>query len=139
MKHWITSLPTRSLIFRMGFLAVVTALLVAGIVPVGILARGADGASAVVAAAMLCLLGTEMALILSHSFRIPQQVLWGVLLGMSARMGPPILAGIAVQTLCEPLARGGFLYYLLFFYLVTLAVETVLSLPVDRGELTAES
>ena len=49
-----------------------------------------------------------------------------VLLGMSPRMGIPLAAFLVVHVKGGPLAENGFVYYILTFYLVTLAVETFL-------------
>ena len=99
------------------------------VLPVAILLRGWEGLAAAAAAAVFCLAGATIALVVSHLFRRPKQVLAGMLLGMAARMGIPLGFGLACHLHAGALAQAGLLYYLLVFYPVTLGIETVLSLP----------
>ncbi len=84
------------------------------------------------AAAGVCLAAAVTALGLSQSLRRPRQVLAFVLVGMTIRMGIPLMAALAVFFLGGPLADAGFLYYLVVFYPVMLTAETFLFLP-ERG------
>ncbi len=81
------------------------------------------------AAAGVCLVAGWMALGLSEPLRRPQLMLALVMVGMMIRMGIPLAAALTVFFLGGPLADAGFLYYLVVFYLIALAVETVLTLP----------
>ena len=49
--------------------------------------------------------------------------------GIALRAGFPLAVGIAVQIADGALAREGFLYYVLMFYLATLGVQTYLYVP----------
>ena len=63
----------------------------------------------------------------------PSQAIANVLVGMMLRMGMPLGVALAVHLRGGLLAGGGFLYYLLLFYPVTLGVETALTLPRSGG------
>ena len=52
--------------------------------------------------------------------------------GIALRAGFPLAVGISVQIVGGALAKAGFLYYLLMFYLATLGVETYLFVPRGR-------
>jgi len=84
---------------------------------------------AAAAAAGICLLGAVLALVVSHLLRGPKAVLYGMLMAMALRMGIPLVSALALHLQNGALAKAGVLYYFLVFYPVTLAVETVLSLP----------
>ena len=105
------------------------------VAPVAGFCGGAAGIWAAAAAALLCLAGAGLALVVSHALREPNHALYGMLLGMAARMGIPMGFGLLCHLQGGALAEAGLLYYLLVFYPVTLGVETALSLPsTDRSE-----
>ena len=99
--------------------------------PVAGLWHGRTGLRAVAVAAGVCLLGALVALVIAHGLRAPRYALYGLLLGMAARMGIPLGCGLAFHLRGGALVDAGLLYYLLVFYPVTLGVETALSLPGD--------
>ena len=76
-----------------------------------------------------CLIGALVALAVGHLLRGPELALSGLLLGMIIRMGIPLALALACQLRGGPLSDAGVLYYLLWFYPLTLAAGTVLSLP----------
>jgi hypothetical protein len=88
-----------------------------------------SGLVAAAAAAAICLAGALSALVASHLLRGPKRVWYGLLLGMFLRTGIPLGAGVFIALRRGTLAENGFLFYLLVFYPVVLALETVLSLP----------
>jgi hypothetical protein len=95
---------------------------------------GGVGLMAAIAAAGLCLLGAVLALAVSHHFREGHSAMGlRFLVGMLPRMGVPLAGAVVFQFLIETLAKGGFLYYLLLFYPITLAMEALLQLPADNG------
>lgn len=55
------------------------------------------------------------------------QALVAMAVGMALRMGVPLGIGLFWQMRESPLAQAGAIYYLLAYYLVTLAIETVLA------------
>ena len=103
--------------------------LYASVAPVAWFYGEVGGLLAAAAAAALCLVGAEIALAVSHLFRSPEHLPYRVLFGMAARMGIPLSVGLIIHLQGGVLAKAGLLYYLLVFYPITLAVETVLSLP----------
>lgn len=104
----------------------VTAVVCLGLVaPIAYYGWDWPGLGAAVAAALCCCGGALAALALARWFRGPDHLLASVLVGMSVRMGVALAAVLVVQLGGGPLAEAGFVYYLLMFYSVTLAAETV--------------
>lgn len=132
MGTWFADLRNRSLSVRGAFLGLAVLGLYVLVAPVAGLLSGWAGLAAAAAAAVFCLTGATLALVVSHLFRQPPRALAGMLLGMAARMGIPLGFGLACDLHGGALAQGGLLYYLLVFYPVTLGLETALSLPVAR-------
>jgi hypothetical protein len=119
----------RRLVVRATILAGILLVVLAAVAPVALHLRGGLGVLTAAVAAAVCLIGADLALGISALFHGPRHV-WGSLLGsMAARSGAPLIVGVGVHLYGGPLAEAGFLYYLLVFYLVALAVETYLSLP----------
>ncbi len=52
---------------------------------------------------------------------------------MLPRMGVPLAGALMLQMSPGPLAEAGVMYYLLVFYPITLAIETLLSLPPSKA------
>jgi hypothetical protein len=65
------------------------------------------------------------------------QALAAVGVGMALRMGVPLSLGLFWQMRESPLAQAGVIYYLLVYYLATLAIETLLA--VDQLRPTTRS
>jgi hypothetical protein len=128
----------RRLAFRGGVLGLAVAALAAVLLPVAGLMDGRAGVGAAAAAAAVCVAGAASALGISHLLRGPELALPSLLLGMAARTGLPLLLAMVIQFRGGPLADAGFLYYLLVFYPVTLSLETILSLPPNRGQGTGD-
>jgi hypothetical protein len=106
------------------------ALLVLAIVgPVAVLIGGSMGLTAAALAAATCLAGAVVALLASQVLVGPGLALASLLVGMTARMAIPLVCGLVIHLHGGPLADAGILYYLVMFYPVTLAAETLLSLP----------
>lgn len=116
--------PVPSLAWSSGVLAAATLGCCAVAGPAAFLLSGRMGLGAACLAALSCYLGATGALLLAHWFRGPKNLLPRVLGGMFLRMTVPLAAVLGVQLTRSPLAEAGFVYYLLMFYLVTLAVET---------------
>jgi len=102
--------------------SVAAAMLVVG--PVAAYMGGVEALRAAAVAALVCLAGSELGLAASLPFRNPQTLWLGVLLGMLPRLGIPLGFAAFFSFQGGRLANAGFLYYLLVFYLVSLAVET---------------
>jgi hypothetical protein len=84
------------------------------------------------AAAVVCSAGALLAIWIPYVLCDPKYALTALLLNMAVNMGLPLAFAVAVQILGGPLSQAGFLYYLLFFYLLTLVVKTMLSLPLPQ-------
>jgi hypothetical protein len=92
--------------------------------PAAYLLSGQIGILAAGMAAVCCGFGALGALLVAHWFRGPDRLLPRVLGGMTLRMSVPLACVLGVELGRGPLADAGFVYYVLVFYLVTLAVET---------------
>jgi len=82
-------------------------------------------------AAGVCLIGTALALAASHLLlsRGPVYGLVGFLVSITLRTGLPIVLLMVVHLQDGLQNRVSIVYYLLFFYLFALTIETFLSLP----------
>jgi hypothetical protein len=134
MQAWLAKQRSRSLAARGGMLILVVLVVYLATIPVAAWLAGWLGLLTATVAALLCLFGSGVALVISHLLRAPEMVLYGMLLGMTIRMGLPLGIGLACHLLGGVLADHGLLYYLLIFYPVTLLVETILSLPVAEDD-----
>lgn len=92
--------------------------------------RDLDGVMSAAVAMMVCLFAGVISEIAVRLFNDPTQVMYRVLFGMLLRMGIPLGFCMAVHSLGGRLADAGFVYYLLVFYMVTLVVDTLLTLRV---------
>jgi hypothetical protein len=135
MDTWLENLRSRGLGRRALVLGLVTLAMYAVVAPVAGCLGGQAAIWAATVAAGLCLAGTGSALVASHFLRGTKRALCGMLVGTMLRMGIPLIFGLGCHLHGGFLAQAGLLYYLLVFYPVTLAVETVLSLPLvdQRG------
>jgi hypothetical protein len=88
--------------------------------------------AAAAVAAGLCTAGALAAFWLHHVFSDPKLALMALLFGMMLNMGVPLAFGLAIHLYGGPLSESGFIYYLLYFYLLTLAMKTMLTLPISR-------
>ncbi len=108
------------------FLTIVAAALVL-ISPLAWLAYGPAGVFAATVAAALCSATSLTSLAFAHS-QAEGQVLVRVLVGMALRMSVPLLVCVVIALRFDIRSFAGFVYFLLVFYLVTLATETWMSL-----------
>lgn len=129
MANWLNNLRTRTAAVRIAILTIVVLVVFALAGPVAFHIGGFTALMAAALAAGLCLIGGSVALMVSRLLAGPNLALAALLTGMTARMAIPLAFGLAVHLHGGPLAKAGLLYYLLVFYPVTLAVETLLSLP----------
>lgn len=132
MKAALLSLRRRPGWVQALALAIVTGGFAAALCPIGWRIAGPCGCQAAATAGGLCYSGAVTALMVTRLFaRIPgpQAFMIGFGLSMLLRLGIPLGIGIPLHLLGGSLAEGGILYYLLVFYPITLAGETVLALP----------
>jgi hypothetical protein len=104
-------------------------------------ASGADGLFASVVAGLVCFASAAAALVLTaQSSGKPHTAVNGLLLAMLLRMGVPLGVGISLQSAQGRLADGGVFGLIVVFYLVTLVVETILSLRfVQNAQVAGET
>jgi hypothetical protein len=90
--------------------------------------RGMNGVLAASTAAAICWFGSTIALLLAGRLSRTNHAVQGHLLGMFFRLGLPLIAGIVVQEQGGWMAEAGLFGMIVIFYLITLVVETLLSL-----------
>jgi hypothetical protein len=122
-------LPGQGIFARSITLVIFEIILFAGITPL-LWIFGTSRSFAVAGAAVgLCTAGALLAIWINHVFCDPKYALVGLLLGMAANMGVPLLSGVTLHLCSKSLSQSGLLYYLAFFYLLTLTLKTCLILP----------
>jgi hypothetical protein len=84
-------------------------------------------------AAGLCVIGSVAALVLVAVCRAPSSAVSALLVGIFARTGVPLAGGIALSLYSPRLEEAGLMAAVMTSYLVTLVVETVLSLGLIDG------
>lgn len=85
------------------------------------------GVLAAATAGFVCLVATEAALLLTILFRDTDLKIHSVLLGTFFRTGIPLVFGMLLHNAGGPLAESGLFGMILVYYLLTLAVETILA------------
>jgi hypothetical protein len=78
-------------------------------------------------AAGFCVIGSVTALVLVGVSRVPSSAVSALLVGIFARTGLPLAGGIALSFYAPRLAEAGLMAAVMTCYLVTLVVETALS------------
>ncbi len=139
MISWCVKLRDKSLPVRVAILVAVESLALAISLPCAWLIGGPMGMFAAGIAATACLIGGVLALVISSLFQDPMQAFAGVLLGMGANMGVPLVVAMACHLGGGELSRAGVMFYLLIFFPVTLTVKTVLSLPKMTSRASLEN
>lgn len=133
---WL-NLPRSNFFVKAVALAAFELILYAIMAPFFLLFAPAAGFIAAGVAAGLCMASAILSLWVHHVFRDPKSASTGILLGMAVNLGIPFGFGIAIHLHGGLLSQAGFLYYLLFFYLLTLAFKTFLALPSQRQTSTS--
>jgi hypothetical protein len=129
MTAWLINLRSHGLASRATMLW--TAMVVAFALgsPIVVRLGGYMALDAAALAAVLCLAGATLALVVSSVLRGPNHAFLALGIGTAARLGIPLLPAMLIHLQGGPLAEAGLLYYLLVFYPVALVVEIALSLP----------
>ncbi len=94
--------------------------------------HGRIGVTSAAVGAGVAWFGATIALVLAGVMHGPQNGAQGVLLGMLFRMGIPMGAAILFTSSGGPLAEASVFEMILFFYLVTLVIETPMSVHLVR-------
>jgi hypothetical protein len=84
-------------------------------------------------AAGICWTGAMLSLVLLHLLRLRGSPVAGVLVGMLVRMTIPLAIAFRVTTQGGSLADAGLLGQLVVFYLVTLTIETSLTMALTKS------
>ena len=129
MATWLGNLRNRGVAVRLMVLGIVVLAGYTLAAPVAIHLGGSVALAAAALAGGLCLAGAAAAVVIADRLRGPSGALAALWLGMALRTGVPFVVGIAVHLHGGPLAQAGLLWYLVVFYLVSLAVGTFLALP----------
>jgi len=129
MRNWLQNSRDFNLPAREALLAISVVLLYGLAAPLAYWLGGAASLLAATGAGAVCLLASALALALSTLLRRPALAFYGLLAAMAVRTGIPLLCALVIRLHGTPLAENGFIYYLVVFYLVTLGIETSLSLP----------
>lgn len=128
MNSWLTKHGPRSVTACLVCLALVLILAALPALWLAGVQHGAAGWQAVVVAAAVCGLAGSLALATAAIFRRPAVVMYALGLGMLFRIGLPLGVGTALDATGGPLAQAGVFGWIVVFFLLTLAVETLLSL-----------
>jgi hypothetical protein len=95
--------------------------------------RGSSTWFATLVAAGVCWLGATVSLVVAYLGRQRGAAMMGLMLSMLVRMAIPLAIALLVVTSHSALAEGGLMGQLLIFYLLTLTVETLLSVSLVKG------
>jgi len=109
------------------WLACAIGMLLVLLMPFAVWNSGAAGAWEVTIAAVVCLLPGLIALWFTSQSTGSNQVLFGILFSMGLRLLPPLVICLALSLRSTGAESFSFICYLLLFYMITLALETYLS------------
>ena len=99
--------------------------LLACALPVAYLLDGRSGMLAAGLAAAVCLAPSAFVLLAANRIRGPHRAMAALAIGMLLRLGLTLGACIAIYHRGGVLAESGFAFYILIFYMITLAADTV--------------
>ena len=117
-----------SLLAACAILAAVLAPLVGGLAWFAYGRSGQIGALAALTAGGVCFASASLALSTMFVCQRVGSPMAGILGSIAFRMGLPLAAGLAIDRLNQPLSEAGCFAMILGLYLVTLVVETMVSL-----------
>jgi hypothetical protein len=109
-----------------GMLAALILVALVLVLPFAIWLGGPPVVGAAAAAAAVVWIASALGLGVCELVRKPGEVLAGVLLGMAIRMTLPLAACVLVHLGGGPLADAGFVFFVLGFYMIALAADTLL-------------
>ncbi|MBI3464813.1 MAG: hypothetical protein HY000_17430 [Planctomycetes bacterium] len=95
---------------------------------------GVAGVRTAGVAAAICWLAATVALLVSGCLRNSPHAVAGILIASGLRFGPPLVSGITLQHSGGILAETGIFHWIVIFYLLTLFVDTALSVSLDRKQ-----
>lgn len=96
------------------------------VLPLAFVISGSPGILGSAVAAFVCLLGGEAGLLVASCFRGSASGMNGALVATIVRMAISLSVGVGLQIISPWLAATGMIFYLIAFYMVDLAAETLL-------------
>ena len=99
--------------------------------------QGAAGVAAVAVADACCSLSATAALLLAGSLRNTPHAISGILGGTLVRMTAPLAAAAGCKLVAPELFQAGLLGWMVVFFLLTLAIETLLLVGVVSSSRVA--
>lgn len=119
----LAKLHQAGLLARLAIVVAPLLLLAIVVVPIGYLISGPSGFAACSIAFVACLAGGLLSSALGMFFKGPGAALQELLIGMLFRMGVPLGIALLVITRFPALQDAGFVFYLVPFFLVGLAMH----------------
>ena len=107
------------------------------ILPVAYAASGPAGLFAALWATALCLMSGTLSLLASTAVSRASTPLGGLLVGIMVRMALPLAVVMAIYHRGGWLVAAGMIYYVLVFYMITLAAETWIAVGQVGGVASA--
>ena len=117
-------------------LTVAVALVWLGLIPLVLGWLGASGLQPAAVAALLSLVVGLAVLVVNHHPGLRERPLVAMLVAMSVRMIPLLTICLVVSLQPTKSEYASFIGFLVFFYLVTLAVETLISVQLSQAHHT---
>jgi hypothetical protein len=137
MAEWLLKLKPKTLPCCCALLALAVAVAFPVVAAMAYQWYGAAGVFAAAVAAIVCWAAATLALVCTALLQGPQAALYAMLFGMLFRMGLPLGIGLVLSRTSPVLAGAGVFGFIVVFYLVTLVVETLLSLTFVKRETAA--
>jgi hypothetical protein len=103
--------------------------------PLAYSVSGMSGLQVSLLAGAICWLGAQFSLLISQLVRGEEVIFPRLVLGMTARAMVPLVLGTGLQLKNAQLASAGLIFYVLVFYMVTLAADTALLLSHTKQPL----
>lgn len=127
IHHHLRAAATGSLAAQAMWLMGSVACLYLLLAPLAYLLHGTDALLASAVAAGICLFASFGALVAMQVLKGPAMMFGGVVLGMFSRMVVPLVFCFIVYLQPSLLTRAGLVFYVLAFYMVTLAVDAAIT------------
>ena len=124
--NWIARLQASGVGGQLALLVLPVAVVLVAVLPLALLLDGRPGAIAAVSAAVVCLVPSAIVLSIAAQLHGPHKGLLALTVGMITRLGLALTACVVVQARGGALAETGFAFYVVAFYMVTLAADTFL-------------
>lgn len=117
------------------FIALALLVVWLAVAPLAYGVSGMPGLQVSLLAALICWLGAQFSLLISLLIRGDEVIFQRLVLGMTARAMVPLVLGTGLQLKNAQLASAGLIFYVLVFYMVTLAADTALLLSHTKQPL----